>query len=106
MLPIYAHVHLSIKYQIQELLQAEGCRPANITDCSCLVNTEKNYRQDNNEGATGIKHEYIEPAQLFKEFGLKTSDYWPNVACLMALACWFRLLSFFVLVYKYRSANR
>jgi hypothetical protein len=77
-----------------------------MTDCSCLVNTEKNYRQDNNVGATGMQHKYVEPAKLFKEFGFETADYWPNVACMMALGCFFRLVSYLVLVYKYRSANR
>ena len=84
----------------------------NMSDCSCLKNNIRQYRQEEfgmNEvlpAGHQFAHFYVEQEKLFDEFGFDPADYWPNVACLIALGVGFRIISFAILCFKFRRANR
>lgn len=78
----------------------------NMTDCSCLIDAVKEYRQDNNPSAITTRHVYIEGPEIFKDFGFSADDYWPNVGCMVGLGVAHRIIGFIILAVKYRAANR
>lgn len=79
---------------------------ANISDCSCILNNHIGHRQENLLNATRYKHVYVDPINIFDEFGFSVNDYWPNVGCMIALSVGFRTMAYFILAFKYRNANR
>ena len=77
-----------------------------MTDCSCLLDTVKGYRQDNNPAAVTTRHEYVESAEIFEDLGFSVNDYWPNVGCMVALGVGYRIIGYIIVAFKYRAANR
>lgn len=88
------------------ILQDDGCMASNLTDCSCLIDTVKHYRQDNNPGAITVKHQYVDQSEIFDMFGFNVDDYWPNIGCMVGLAIGYRLIGYLVICFKFRSSNR
>ena len=74
--------------------ETSQCVPRDMFDCSCLV------------AESGNQYNYVSGESILDTFSYKVSNYWRNVACLCALAVGYRLVGYFVLVYKFRNANR
>ena len=60
-----------------------------MTDCSCLVDTVKNYREEVTENMPDLEenqqflHEYVPGTAVFQELGLEEKDFWPYIGCLV-----------------------
>ena len=83
-----------------------------MSDCSCLKNSIRQYRQEEsgmNEvlpAGHQFVHYYVEQDAIFDELGFDPEDYWTNVGCMIALGVGLRTISFAILCFKFRTANR
>lgn len=80
----------------ETLMDADTCVPKDYSDCSCL----------NIDPEGGIPYVYVNGSVVLEAYGYKEENFWRNIGCLCALAVGFRVIAYWILVFKFRSANR